>query len=334
MADTQQSPKNQKASRRRNRQNRRPSTRVTGEPSPKLQKVKKAANTGKQKAYTKVPDRFKNASNLQVRIRTGVVYIAVSLICVLFNNTTTVLYLCAVSGICAGEFYWMMRQDAKLPNSGIGIIGAVCYPLSVWQMGLSGALLVTVGLMLAVLVWYVYWMRARIGDAAITLFGSIYTGLLLCGLILIRQSLPSPWGGILLLTLLMSVWMNDAAAYAVGHRWGHHKLAPRTSPHKSWEGFIAGLGASVLFWIIMAFIPGVHMDIPLAIVNGLLCGGSGVIGDLAESRMKRNVGVKDSGTIMPGHGGLMDRCDSLIVCSVVAVVLLLVGGCVPYAGQL
>ncbi len=326
----QQPETNEKHHRRKNRE---PSSRVTGEPNPQLQKMKKAAKRGKQKAYKKVPKRFKNASNLQVRVRTGVVYIGVSLICVLWNDFTTVLYLCAVSAICAGEFYWMMRQDAKRPNSGIGIVGAVCYPISVWQLGLTGALLVTVGVMIAVLVWYVYWMRARIGDAAITLFGSIYTGLLLCGLILVRQALPQPWGGILLLLLLMSVWMNDAAAYAVGHRWGKHKLAPRTSPHKSWEGFIAGLGASVLFWLFMTLVPGVSMDIPLAVLDGLLCGGSGVIGDLAESRMKRNVGVKDSGTIMPGHGGLMDRCDSLIVCSVVAVVLFLIGGCIPYAGR-
>lgn len=294
--------------------------------------MKAAASNGKKKAYKKVPGRFKNASNLQVRVRTGVIYIGVSLVCVLWSDLTTVLYLSAVAAICAGEFYWMMRQDAKLPNSGIGIIGAACYPISVWQMGFTGALLVTVVLTLAVLVWYVYWMRARIGDVAVTLFGAIYTGLLLCGLILIRQALPAPWGGVLLLMFLMSVWMNDAAAYAVGHRWGKHKLAPRTSPHKSWEGFIAGLGASALFWLLMTFIPGVTMDVPLAILDGVLCGGAGVIGDLAESRMKRNVGVKDSGTIMPGHGGLMDRCDSMFVCSIVAVVLFLIGGCVPYAG--
>lgn len=317
---------------RAKRQRRDPSTRVTGEPSPKLQAMKAAASNSKQKAYKKVPGRFKNASNLQVRVRTGVIYIGVSLVCVLWSNLTTVLYLSAVAAICAGEFYWMMRQDAKLPNSGIGIIGAACYPISVWQMGFTGALLVTVALTLAVLVWYVYWMRARIGDVAVTLFGAIYTGLLLCGLILIRQALPAPWGGVLLLMFLMSVWMNDAAAYAVGHRWGKHKLAPRTSPHKSWEGFIAGLGASALFWLLMTFIPGVTMDVPLAIIDGVLCGGAGVIGDLAESRMKRNVGVKDSGTIMPGHGGLMDRCDSMFVCSIVAVVLFLIGGCVPYAG--
>jgi len=284
----------------------------------------------RQVAYDKAPEKLKNATNLQIRFRTGFVYVAVSVICVLANDLATTLYLSLVSAVCAGEFYYMMRSDAKLPNEAIGIVAAILYPISAYLLGMTGAFLVTIGLVMVLLVWYVFWMRARIPDVGISFFGAAYTGLLLCGLILLRNALPEPWGGVLLLLLFMSVWFNDAMAYLIGSHFGKHKLAPRTSPNKSWEGLIAGLLTSALFWTFMCFIPGISMSIPQAVFFGLVCGGMGVVGDLAESRIKRNAGFKDSGTIMPGHGGLLDRCDSLFMCSVTAVILLIGGGCIPY----
>ena len=101
----------------------------------------KAHNAGgavKDAAYAKTPDRFKHASDLQVRFRTGFVYVAVSVICVLVNDITTVAYLALVSAVCAGEFYFMMRADAKLVNEWMGIIAAICYPVSVYLWVFSG----------------------------------------------------------------------------------------------------------------------------------------------------------------------------------------------------
>lgn len=284
----------------------------------------------KRKALDKTPQKLKNPSDLQVRFRTGAVYTAVTVVCVLAGNIPMVLMLMAVAGICAGEFFYMLRSDAKLPNEMLGIIAAVLYPLSVYVAGLIGAMLVSLGLLLALLVWYVFWLRARIPDVGVSFFGAAYTGLLLCGLIVIRISLPDPWGGILVLLLFLSVWANDAFAYLVGSKIGKHKLAPRTSPKKSWEGFIAGLVGSVVFWCAMMYVPGVTMVPVQAVFFGLISGCMGVLGDLAESRIKRNSGFKDSGTIMPGHGGLLDRSDSLFLTSITAAILLVAGGCIPY----
>ncbi len=284
----------------------------------------------KDRALDRAPERLKNPSGLQVRFRTGLVYTAVTVVCVLLGDIPMVLMLMAVAGICAGEFYYMLRSDAKLPNEILGIIAAVLYPPSVYFYGANGALIVTIVFMVALLVWYVFWLRSRVPDVGISFFGAAYTGLLLCGLVVIRKSIDQPWGGILVLLLFVSVWANDAFAYLVGSKFGKHKLAPRTSPKKSWEGFIAGLVGSALFWCGMSFIPGVTMPIPMAIIFGVICGIMEVMGDLAESRIKRNSGFKDSGTIMPGHGGLLDRSDSLFLASITAVVLLVVGGCIPY----
>lgn len=289
----------------------------------KKEKIKKAA-------LDKTPEKLKNPSSFQVRFRTGVVYTAVTIICVLAGDLPMVAMLMVVAGICAGEFYYMLRQDAKLPNEMLGIIAAVLYPPSMYFYGLEGAMVVSLALILALLVWYVFWQRARIPDVSVSFFGAAYTGLLLCGLVIIRQSLEAPWGGIAVLLIFVSVWANDAFAYMVGSKIGKHKLAPRTSPKKSWEGFFAGLIGSVVFWCILSFIPGITMPIPMAVVFGLICGLMEVLGDLAESRIKRNSGFKDSGTIMPGHGGLLDRCDSLFLASITAAILLVMGNCIPH----
>ena len=281
-------------------------------------------------AQEKTPKKLKNPTDLQVRFRTGFVYITVSVLCILISEWTTLALLVATAGISAGEFYYMLRSDAKLPNEMLGIIAAMLYPVSVFFLGLNGALYVSLALLLALIVWYVFWMRARVPDVGVSFFGAAYTGLLLSGIVVVRGALPDPWGGVLVLGIFLSVWANDSFAYLVGSKFGKHKLAPRTSPKKSWEGFLAGLVASMLFWWGMSFIPGVTMSLPQALVFGLVSGLVGVLGDLAESRIKRNSGFKDSGTIMPGHGGLLDRCDSLFLVAVTSAAMLVAGGCIPY----
>lgn len=281
-------------------------------------------------AQDKTPKKLKNPTNFQVRFRTGFVYIVVSAVCVLASEWTTLALLVAMAGITAGEFYYMLRQDAKLPNEMLGIIAAMLYPVSVFFLGLNGALYVSLALLLALIVWYVFWMRARVPDVGVSFFGAAYCGMLLSGIIVVREALPAPWGGVLVLGILLSVWANDSFAYLVGSKFGKHKLAPRTSPKKSWEGFFAGLAGSAVFWCLMTLVPGVTMSIPQAILFGLASGLMGVLGDLAESRIKRNSGFKDSGTIMPGHGGLLDRCDSLFLVAVTSAILLVAGGCIPY----
>lgn len=281
-------------------------------------------------AYDKTPQKLKNATDIQVRFRTGFVYILLSVVGIMVHEVTTVLLFSTMAGICASEFYYMLRADAKLPNELLGIIAAVLFPPAVWLFGLAGACIVAVVFLIALLVWYVFWMRARVADVGVSFFGAAYTGLMLATLMLVRGALPGLWGGVLVLGIFLSVWANDVFAYLIGRKFGKHKLAPRTSPKKSWEGFFAGLAGSMVVWVLLTFIPGATMSIVQAVVFGLICGLMGVLGDLAESRIKRNSGCKDSGTLMPGHGGLLDRCDSVFLVAVVSTILLIAGGCIPY----
>lgn len=278
----------------------------------------------------KLPTKVAHPSNLVVRTATGAVYILLTVVCVLVSDLTTALYLSLLSAICANEFYYMLRADAKLPNEFLGVCAAAIFPFVMWLTGIIGVCVALAVYVLVLLVWYVFWQPARISDVAISLFGAVYTGLIMSAAILLRESLPDPWGAVLVLGLFVSVWGSDAFAYLVGSSIGKHKLAPHISPNKSWEGFIAGLIFAMIVWGSLSFIPGVSMSIPLALVFGLINGLAGVLGDLVESRIKRNSGFKDSGTIMPGHGGLLDRCDSQFLVTLSGAIMLVLGGCVPY----
>ncbi|GCE25407.1 phosphatidate cytidylyltransferase [Dictyobacter alpinus] len=114
-----------------------------------------------------------------------------------------------------------------------------------------------------------------------------------------------------LLGTLLGVWGFDGAAFFAGRYFGRHKLAPHISPAKTWEGVAGGLLLSVIACLLLTVVP---LGVPwyLAILLGLLVGISATLGDLAESLIKRQMHVKDSGQIMPGHGGMLDRIDSLL----------------------
>ncbi len=149
--------------------------------------------------------------------------------------------------------------------------------------------------------------------AAITFMGLIYITLPLALFILIRLNQAGSAGGNRwVLWGLMTCWFGDTAAFCVGRLWGRHKLAPRISPRKTWEGAVGGgLGSCVAagigkWWLL----PGESL---LSLVTiSLILGISGQLGDLAESCLKRGAGVKDSSNLLPGHGGMLDRIDAVL----------------------
>lgn len=151
--------------------------------------------------------------------------------------------------------------------------------------------------------------RARAG-AVWSGGGALYTGGLLACLYLLRGLDWPPWGEGGVLLLLAPVWITDAAAYGAGRLFGRRQLAPRISPHKTWEGAVAGcLAGAATVWGVGRLVglplgPTLLLAVTLPVVAQL--------GDLAESRLKRAAGVKDTGRLFPGHGGMLDRLDSLL----------------------
>lgn len=142
-----------------------------------------------------------------------------------------------------------------------------------------------------------------------TLFGVLYLGLTLGPLSMTRMLPQGEW---LIFFLLLVTWASDTGAYYVGTLYGRHRLAPTISPKKSYEGLVGGvIGAIIASYIIRWwFLPELSgLD---CLVLGILLTITGLWGDLTESAMKRSVGIKDSGGILPGHGGMLDRLDSLL----------------------
>lgn len=118
---------------------------------------------------------------------------------------------------------------------------------------------------------------------------------------------------LLLLGFMGVVWVSDSTAYFVGRTYGRHKLAPRISPGKTWEGVAAALAAVLIYALIWLYaVNGEHKLINWLIPLLLILAVLGIVGDLFESLLKRQAGVKDSGSILPGHGGILDRIDALI----------------------
>ena len=263
---------------------------------------------------------------LILRTATGVLYAVIIIGCLYFGRIPTALVISAMAWLCCSEFFRMARDAGRMPNDGWGLAIALAYPLAPLLPVTHSMLLVTAVLLLGCAVWYVATPRANISDVAITAFGPIYTSLAFSCIVFIRASEPG-WGGFLLtLGVMGSVWANDSAAYLVGSRLGKHKLAPRISPNKSVEGFWGGIGASMLVWALLGVLKIQGLGMAYAMLTGAIVAFTSVVGDLFESRIKRGVGVKDSGDILPGHGGLLDRSDSMLFGGMAAYVLLHIGG--------
>ncbi len=178
---------------------------------------------------------------------------------------------------------------------------------------------------LAALVWRMpAGHEGYVRDASASLFVIAYIGLLgsFAALILAGDN-----GAARIITFLLCVVANDTGGYAVGVLFGRHPMAPRISPKKSWEGFAGSVGFAVLTGALMAFFV-LGVDWWIGAFLGLLLAFFATCGDLIESMIKRDVGIKDMSSFLPGHGGVMDRLDSMLVAAPAAwlVLYLLVPG--------
>lgn len=236
------------------------------------------------------------------------------------------------AGVGAMEFYRLVRARGGRPFASIGVASAAGLVLlaTAWPTPAAFApfaLSLLVGLALLALgagVWRRWPEGSPLDDAASTVLGVIYTGGALSFVPLLR-ALPETMGvsadglrsATFVLLPLLVVWASDSAAYFVGRAIGKTKLAPHASPGKTVEGSLAGVvGAMIAAWLVarwgMSAESGIVLDMPVVVVLGLAIAAVGQVGDLAESVLKRQAGVKDSGRILPGHGGALDRLDALL----------------------
>lgn len=229
----------------------------------------------------------------------------------------------AIALLSTVEFYALVRRDRRLPSELIGLTAVVAMPFAAALHGAVGLTAALGLLVIAAFFWHVMIRQIRLAETGTTLFGALYIGFTLSHLVLIREF---EGGTMLALTMIISIWANDSLAYMAGTAFGKHKLAPRISPKKSWEGLLAGTIATTAVWTASSLLPGVGLALGWRLAIGLAASLAAVIGDLAESRVKREVGAKDSGTLLPGHGGYLDRFDSFIMVAIVTHYMLFAAG--------
>ena len=285
------------------------------------------------------------SSELALRVAFGVVAAPIAIAIVIYGGAPLAALLAVASALGAWEFFRIARASSQTPFDDVGIALAGLLPLLVHARylqlydpnGRLSAVEIAAVVMLALLTLAI-WRRGVAGKpmsaVGSTLLGIAYTGGMLsfgyairyheyafapASLSLGGKSFAIPSGGLLLLLPLITTWASDTGAYAVGRALGRRKLIPAVSPGKTVEGAIGGLLASMLVaWVFTQFLlrPAAQLDFrwrPLgAIAVGAVISVAAQLGDLAESLFKREAGVKDASNIIPGHGGVLDRVDSLL----------------------
>ena len=233
--------------------------------------------------------------------------------------------LALIAVLAALEFFKLAAQKGAQPLSAVGavlsasFVGLLAYCGGELGLNKFGILIIVATLVVATLA---IWTRGVEGQpllsTATTLTGAIYTGGLLSFGYLLRH-LPgiasSAHGAAILFAPVLLTWTSDTFAYFVGRQWGTRKLIPRISPGKTVQGAAGAVVGSVIVAVLYAMVlddfPTYAMSLPLAAAFGAIMSVSAQVGDLAESLLKRDAGVKDSGNLLPGHGGALDRFDSL-----------------------
>jgi phosphatidate cytidylyltransferase len=292
---------------------------------------------------------------LTKRIVFGVIAAPVAIAIVLYGGAPLAALLAVTAALGAWELFRIARASGLTPLDDIGIALAGLVPLGVHAhyLGLydpnarhalgPAALVVLVPLvLLAIALWARGVSGKPLSAVAVTVFGIVYTGGALSYGYAIRVHeyafAPSEWhigswaipsGGLLLLLPMLTTWASDTGAYAFGRTFGKRKLIPAVSPGKTVEGSIGGLIASMFVaWLYARYVlaPSTHLGFiwrPYGAIGfGLLVSVAAQVGDLAESLLKREGGVKDSSTLLPGHGGILDRFDSLLFVLPVSYVIM------------
>lgn len=261
-------------------------------------------------------------SNLAQRALTAVVGVTIALAAVWLGGWAFALLVAAAALAAQAEAYNLLRAAGTdplvAPGLALGALAVLRPVLPHADAWLALGVLVVLGLVLFTR------ESTPMLDAAATLFGVIYPSALAGSALALRSS-DAPWlvgdaasgphaAFWLTTAAFVCVWGADTFAYFAGRALGKHKLFPRVSPKKTWEGSAGGaLGALALAAGFKVAVPGLPLSWLDVLVIGVACGAASQLGDLVESLFKRSVGVKDSATWLPGHGGMLDRLDAALV---------------------
>ncbi len=260
--------------------------------------------------------------NIVTRILSGFVFIVILIGGIILNQYTFAVVFGLVTGLCIWEFYGLMENKAGVSLSkGQNLAGALLLYGGGYLYVTWGSL-IQLSILICIIPYLIYLLSLFISELymkrtdplkslAYSLFGQLYIALPFTSAFYIAF-INSSYTPLFMLAVLIIIWVNDTFAYLTGMSIGKHRLFERISPKKSWEGFIGGCIAAIIASIIISHYSSSSLTIAQWIGFALIVVIFGTWGDLFESMIKRTIGVKDSGNMIPGHGGPLDRFDSTI----------------------
>ena len=241
------------------------------------------------------------------RLVSGIILVILALVLVTTGGGVLFAAVAAISLIGMFELYRVMKLE-KTPLAAVGYLAAALYYGFVWFEKEDLMMLMAAAFVMVLMAVYVFtFPKYKTEEITITFFGVFYVAVML-SFIYLTRNLPD--GKFLVWLIFLCSWGCDTCAYCVGMLIGKHKMAPVLSPKKSVEGGIGGVAGAALLGVIYAAATGGPMaEYALICAVGALIS---MVGDLAASAIKRNQGIKDYGKLIPGHGGILDRFDSVI----------------------
>ena len=254
---------------------------------------------------------------LRTRVIVAAILLPIGLALIYIGGWVFSAFVTLIVGLAAWEYSRIFRGSGLEPATAIAVAGAAGLALGrAWNDFESAPVLIGLILITSMIYHMIAYERGRDQagtDFAVTLSAAFYIGWLGSYLISIRKLPEGFWW---LLLVLPIVWFADSGAYFIGRSFGKHKLSPRLSPKKTWEGYLGGILVGTLGAIGLAYLwqiwAGAAFSITIlqAALLGLIISTITPLGDLGESMIKRQSGVKDSSNLIPGHGGVFDRIDS------------------------
>lgn len=256
-------------------------------------------------------------SNNAARVIVAVLTIPLILAASYFGGIFFFIFTLLISLTAYYEFVLLAKNKGANANLWFGIFSIIIFLINSYFTLLD---FYSILLLIVVIISLIELYRnngSAILNIGATLLGIMYIGLFSTALLSIREFYPRIGeiyfrGGFVIISVFAAIWICDSAAYYGGTALGKHKLFPRVSPNKSWEGAIFGFVFAVITMVLAKIIVLNFLSWGTAIAIGIIVGLFGQIGDLIESLIKRDANVKDSSSIIPGHGGIFDRFDSLL----------------------
>ncbi len=260
-------------------------------------------------------NRTAGGGSAGVRVGTGIAVAVIALLAFKLGTVPSVVLSTIVVTFAAGECFGVLRRAGYHPASLLGLVGTISLMVGAYAKGVAALPLVLVLITVFTLVWYLFGIErgSPVAGTAATLLTVGWVSLLgaYAGLLLSPSTFPDRHGIAFLLGAIIATVANDVGALVIGGWLGSHPLAPKISPNKTWEGLFGGTVFSILFSTVV--VGSIHpWSASNAALLGVVVAVVAPLGDLCESLLKRDLGLKDMGRLLPGHGGVLDRVDALL----------------------